>query len=508
AVDVAGALADCDALVAPALWGETQTSLCRVALAAGRPVVASRTPGAVEALPSSCARFVTPGSAEELAAELTRLAGDGTAFADLARAAVDSSRSTKSTDDEAREWLDTYTKVVEETLPRRGVGRRSSEIEVLPGLHDVAKSFATLERMSMTELFQRAQDGVTKLKKAFGLGDSTEDLLLRVIARGGDARDRAGQLAGLRQELTESLENLELTRAAMHREEAERQGRVADLHGLLGQYEREVQSRGEETARAVKELRDHVSRTEGLEGQVEELEETARALDEKRRTAAEELDAATGRFETLAKEAERTRDALAKAEDERATFETTLSERDALVRALRDRLGAELAEADDDGAAAPGLAALERDLEGIEAFCVALEQDARTLRTHDEWMREETGRIFQALGAAAPDGGSDGGGERAAFERGIASLEALRGELDWRRTEMEAARAAGSRLRTKVLAGPLVARVKDWDRAASRFSSVPDDRRAADAREGGGVAAEGAADRAASPDTAPVAVAE
>ncbi|MEO0664074.1 MAG: glycosyltransferase, partial [Planctomycetota bacterium] len=116
---------DCDALVAPALWGETQTSLCRVALAAGRPVVASRTPGAVEALPSSCARFVTPGSAEELAAELTRLAGDGTAFADLARAAVDSSRSTKSTDDEAREWLDTYTKVVEETLPRRGVGRRS-----------------------------------------------------------------------------------------------------------------------------------------------------------------------------------------------------------------------------------------------------------------------------------------------------------------------------------------------------------------------------------------------
>ena len=89
--DLPGILASIDLLAAPALWHEAFGLTVREALAAGRPVVASRIGGLQDAFPDSRAgRLVTPGSIDELAATLADLSGDRAGLALAARAARES----------------------------------------------------------------------------------------------------------------------------------------------------------------------------------------------------------------------------------------------------------------------------------------------------------------------------------------------------------------------------------------------------------------------------------
>lgn len=491
--DVAGAMARADVVALPTLWGEVSPTLCRIALAAGTPLIASRMPGVVESVPSSAAAFVAPGNVEELAAAITRLTGEGEQLDALTRSAREGAERTKSTEDEAAEWLETYGQIAAEARGAREAAERArgrSERPVNAAAAEVAASLAALRELSSAELFDRAQQGVQKLRKAFGLADTDAELLRRVVARGGDARDRAGEFEAMRDEVKSSLAELSRAREAMAREEAERGRRLADLHGVLGQYEKEVQSRGEEAARAARELvqageavRQAAAEAAEANERAEALEGEASGLREERESAALELVAAKERFEQLARQADEVRTSLAAAEAEREEFSRTLEARDSMVRALRERLGAEAETG--DGRSASELAAAERDLESIEAFCVALEQDARTLSSHDEWLATESRRLIEALEAAAgqasagaPRGEADD--EKVSFERGFGVLERLRSELDWRRREMKAAREASSSLRAKVLAGPLAARVQRWGAGAPQgtlaVAPMPQDR--------------------------------
>ena len=448
--DVAVALRSADVLVVPARFGQVTSPLPRAAVAVGRPVVLSRIAGLVEEVPPDAARTVPPGHVEDLTAELLRLGGDGELAEDLARSAADAATRVKSCDDEVREWLDTYRQIAPDAPARRGIAGTG-----LAHVADVARSLEELRRLSVSELFARAQEGLGRLRKAFGSEEDTEAILRRVVARGGEARDRAQELDALRGDIRESLDALVEARDAADRAEAGRAIGVSALAATLERFEREAQARGEDAARAAAELR---AADDG------DLERAERA---RRLTAADALDGARERFEALAREATRGRTALGDADAERARFAAAIRGRDDLLAALRDRVAAP-----EEGASeAPALAARARDLDGIEAFCVALEQDVRALRAHDDWLAATADALAGALTGDAAD-------ERAEYERVRARLDALCVDLARRAADLVAAREAGASLRERVLAGPLAARMRGWERAATgRHLEVPDDRR-------------------------------
>lgn len=88
--DLPTILAGIDLVAAPALWHEAFGLTLREALAAGRPVIASRIGGLQDAFPDGTGgRLVTPGSVAELAAALTAMTADRSALAATARAARD-----------------------------------------------------------------------------------------------------------------------------------------------------------------------------------------------------------------------------------------------------------------------------------------------------------------------------------------------------------------------------------------------------------------------------------
>jgi len=452
--DAAAALRNADVLVVPARFGQVTSPLPRAAGAVGRPVVLSRIPGLVEEVAQDAARIVTPGAAADLAAELRRVAADDGLAGDLARAAADAATRVKSCDDEVREWVDTYRQIAPEAPARRGLAGTG-----LSHASDVARSLEELRRLSVAELFARAQDGLGRLRKAFGSEDGTEAILRRVVARGGEARDRAQQLEALRGDIRESLDALVDARAAADAGDALRAAGVAALASSLERFERECQARGEDAARAAAELR---AVDEG------DLERAERA---RRLTAADALDGARERFEALAREAARGRTALGDADAERASTSAAIRGRDALLGALRDRVSGP----DSGVPALAALAARARDLDGIEAFCVAMEQDVRALRAHDDWLAETAGAFSEALSGSLAVDAAD---ERVEYERVRARLEALCADLARREGDLVAARAAGASLRERVLAGPLAARMRGWEGAASgQHLEVPDDRR-------------------------------
>ena len=500
-IDAAQALDDADAVIMPSIWGEVSPAICRVALASGCPLIASRTSGVMEAMPSTAGVLVSSTESRDLLETLGRLARNREDLAALTQGARDAAGSTKNVEDEAREWLDTYGQMKsarpETSWAASHSKARPAAESTLPGVSDVAALLRELEDLSTAELFARAQEGVGKLRKAFGLKDSGEDLLGRVVARGGTARDRAEHEATLEDQVDEALAGLHAARLGIEAEEAARSQRLAELHSVLGAYEREVQSRSEAAEEAANRARDAETRVKDAQAKVTAAEERVKsAAEDARAEASQDVERAEARareieettrakLEALAAEADKARVAFEEVELEREKLVATLDDRDRIVVAMRKRLSAgESESAGGDGRPPRGDESrdLRGELESIEAFCVALERDTEALRSHDEWMRTEAERLIEGLGAAAhgelpsvlrTDANGDEGPIN--FERGFAMLEHLRSELDWRRKEMAEARSASSSLRAKMLAGPLASRVRSWGEGAP-WSSVPMDR--------------------------------
>lgn len=498
-IDAARAMGEADAVVMPSIWGEVSPSICRIALATGCPLIASRTSGVMEAMPSTAGVLVSSTETSDLVEALGRLARNRDDLAALAQGARDAARSTKNVEDEAREWLDTYGQMKsarpETSWAASHSKARPAAESSLPGVREVATLLTELGGLSTTELFTRAQDGIGKLRRAFGLDDSGEDLLGRVVARGGTARDRAEHQVTLEAQIDEALASLQAARRGIQAEEAARSQRLAELHAVLGAYEREVHDRSDDAERAAARAREAERSTEEARSQVAAAEQRAEsAADEARAEASRDVERARARaqeleesqrakLEALAAEADKARTAFEEIEFERERLVATLDERDRLVVAMRKRIGAGEVEANrGDGRPPRGDESrdLRGELESIEAFCVALERDTETLRTHDEWMRAEADRLIQSLGALT-DGdvpavlGTAGGDGSIVFERGFAVLEHVSSELAWRRKEMAEARTASSGLRAKMLAGPLASRVRSWGDDAP-WSTVPMDR--------------------------------
>lgn len=92
--DLPGILTRLDLVVVPALWRETFGLTAREAMAAGRPVVASRIGGLAEAFTSGREGIhVTPGSATELATAIAGLAADPERLRRMGHAARGGARS-------------------------------------------------------------------------------------------------------------------------------------------------------------------------------------------------------------------------------------------------------------------------------------------------------------------------------------------------------------------------------------------------------------------------------
>ena len=86
--DLPRILAEMDVVVAPALWQEAFGLTIREALAAGRPVLASRIGGLQDAIQDGIeGRLLPPGDAAALAGALQELAGDRQRLLGMARAA-------------------------------------------------------------------------------------------------------------------------------------------------------------------------------------------------------------------------------------------------------------------------------------------------------------------------------------------------------------------------------------------------------------------------------------
>ncbi|MEM9802769.1 MAG: glycosyltransferase [Planctomycetota bacterium] len=482
-IDVAAALAETDVLVLPSLWGESCPAAPRLAHAAGLPVIATRLPGLGELLPAAATVLVEPSDAEALAKALADTAGDAERLHALRDAAqtlrIDSTPPTasadgepaeeaqppstrsdgpaKTIDAEAVEWMDSYAMLLDTRRREASGGPR------LAHLDGVAEELAELRALSISELFARAQGGLGKLRKAFGLTESDGVLLEKVVARGGLSRDRVEQATVTESELARSLELLRTARQAMQDEEETRIRRVDDLHEVLGQYEQEALARGAEAARMAQELGASLVERDAAQERETKVTSERDELDadltrEKARAAEAErtIKSAQARFEEVAGEAEAARAALEEVEAERARLATSIEERDEAVGALRRRIeGSDRPH--DDGFAA--------DIESIEAHCVLLDRDVETLRRHDEWLGQQAERLAALFeDVLAPESKTELGAPSRdqVLERSARALDRLGAELGWRRGEMEAARTASESLRARLMGGTLTARVSSW----------------------------------------------
>ncbi len=472
-VDAMGALDRADLLIVPSIWGEVAPSTLRVALAAGVPIVASRMPGVVEAAPSTASVLVTPGSADSLAEAVTKLcAADGAAALKSMRSAAQSEQdaNTKSVDDEALEWIDTYESLCDAAAAverarnhvasggdreSEGIsgqepfgGQRKSDPKRLASLVEVEEQIATLRALSNTELFARAQAGVSRLRQAFGLKDSDAELLGRVVARGGSMRDRAEHDGATRKEVARALHDLRVAQGAMEAKESARSRRIADLQQVLEQYEHEVAARAEEAAEAVAsaeaakaESKSAVSAMEEAKAIADEAKAVADEAEARivaevaavRDKAAEELKGATDELQVGLDEAEAARDALAlekvkladeaeesqrlyreikmQVESAKTALEDTEAARDQLaqsietrsaeIRAVRERLVRRDTSDHDAVDAADSETDPVRELESIEAYCVSLERDLNALKRNDDYIADEADGLIETLSTAA-----------------------------------------------------------------------------------------------------------
>ncbi|TAJ17147.1 MAG: glycosyltransferase, partial [Planctomycetota bacterium] len=313
--------AELDLVVVPSTWVENQPIVIREALAAGRPVVASR----VGALPESVREGVDgwlfePGAAGDLARVLRRLIeapGEVRRVAAALEPVVD-------VDAHARELAALYAELVARRPARDDAG--------LPAhVRAIAAEHAELAALPARELYERVLHGLERLAPVLGIEPPSPAELLGA-AFGGRSRaqefidDGAGERAW----------------HAVVRESAEREAN--SLRERLAWRERTLEERDAQLAW----LR---SNQEGLENERKWLRETLEALERERawlREQVEDRDRALAwradQLGGLEREAAWRREQVEAFEVERAWLREEVAARDFQLGWMREDLGARLAD--------------------------------------------------------------------------------------------------------------------------------------------------------------------
>ncbi len=303
-----------------------------------------------------------------------------------------------------------------------------------------------LESLPLIDLAARVADGLARLRLAYGLETRALDpvrALFAALPRTELARrstDLTVELEAARQAvLDRERAAAEVERRSESLKEALRD-RSADLASALSRAD-EVPAvrRALESARA--QLVETERERDGLRA------ELARALDEAR-VAANELDAARRR-------------ALERAADHEREFALERADR-ARPDPRLDIARSALAAAAEREAARARLARLER--EAATDRTSAIEAELGHVRRERDTAGDELLRLQQELEAkAALHRSAIDGYERTLAESGRLA-EPMRRELEWRRREMDALRAAATGVRWKLLGGDAAERVARWNR--------------------------------------------
>ena len=173
-------LAGVDLVIVPSLWQENAPFVLREAFAAGRPVIAARTPALEESVRDGVdGRLFEQGVAADLRACLTDL--------DRNRAAVGSLRDgialVQDIDHEATGWVETYRELF-------SLGPQASVDVGLPHLEGFARRYHELSCLPTAELSSRACEGWSRLCEVLGVAARHQEWLREALAGGLAARDR------------------------------------------------------------------------------------------------------------------------------------------------------------------------------------------------------------------------------------------------------------------------------------------------------------------------------
>lgn len=422
AEDTARLLAEVDVRVLPALWDGGSALAALEAQAAQRPVIAPRHEGLLDLVRDDVDGLLfEPGDAASLLSALQRFAA-GDLPTERFELALRAPRDVRT---EAREWLEAYTEVVEARARRRPSPDLPAHLAPFAERHD------RLAALSTRDLLGQVLAGLEVLGGQMGLTAGARDLLLVAAGRGSGLRDAAMADRRVIDRLQRSVDRLADARTELEERAGWHAAQLGELSTRLEEREQALSSLGGEVA-AARRARDELAAEKAADD-----EERARLED----ALAERLAAARALEDDLLT----TRRTHARLEEERDHLDRTLQESAQELRFLRERVAGEL---QDEGLA---------DSVAIEQHFETLERELGGLRDHESWLRGEVGALLDGVVAAAEEEGAGG------LQAGRAGFERLARELEWRREEMAAARAASQRLFTRLVGGGLVDRVRTWE---------------------------------------------
>ncbi|MDF1797660.1 MAG: glycosyltransferase [Planctomycetota bacterium] len=457
--DLPDILAGVDLIVVPSTWYENYPIVIREALAAGRPVIASRL-GAL----SESVRDGVDGALFEAGSpsDLARVLGEVVEDPDQLRRWAAAIQPVHTMAMQAEELLERY-----EVLITKGAIARdlAGDLEALPeSMRGFVAGLNNYERMPTRELLARVATGLGELGAELGL-DAKELGADRVLARafaGGDAaqdhlrdaRREADWLRGSVAAQTESNTELQQKLAWLEEQLAGREAGLAAKDAEL------AEARGAAAAQAEKAT--------WLEGEVAGRDETIAAKDA---ALEEQARALAGQTEELAwrkGEQEALTEQVTELGERRAKLEALTAERTAEVAQLERRIAELLASLETSERAHSELEALlhKRLHEVAEVGRLAL-------ASQEHVMVRGLAPLFEALDLAAGYGEAPtrttieaGFSELLeAVQQGLARLSVLEQELAWRRAEMLGLSGEAARFPLRLFLGStgLGKRARSWD---------------------------------------------
>jgi glycosyltransferase involved in cell wall biosynthesis len=369
--DLASCLGRVDLLVVPSIWVENYPLAIREALAAGRPVVASR----VGALPESIAdgrdgRLFLPGDGADLARVLGELIA---APEDVVRLRAGAA----PVHDLAAHVREHRALYAELSAPRP----EAEAAPVLPHLRQLAARHREINSLPSAELFERTVTGLDGLARRLGVPAAAPGALLaQALARQNSTqerlRDRETERSYLRGELdrhgavedelrrharwrAEQVVGLELAVAALERERDWRADTAANLQQTVDSLERErdwraqsaeawerraAELEAELTARSA-EWKGRAVEVEALLLEQQEAQARERELRESRDAAAADSARLAGELAALRADHDQRRQRLAevqaellRADGERAWRAEEMASAEARLRSVRGGL--------------------------------------------------------------------------------------------------------------------------------------------------------------------------
>jgi glycosyltransferase involved in cell wall biosynthesis len=312
-----GILGSVDLVVVPSIWVENYPIAIREALAAGRPVVASR----VGALPESVRDGVDGllfevGSAADLRRALRELIDEPARVVALREAAA----PVKSLEHEVAVHQALYREVID------AVTTATDEPHPLPHLRGVAASYGALQRLSNRELFTRALQGIDRLGGMLSCGDSAvADSLSAAFARGSQSQEHLRDRTTERDYLRAEIERRERDRESLDERLRWRESQVFGLERSVADLRREC----EWHAGTIAHLREQV---QSLEKERDWMAETVTGLREQVGSLEAERDWRAGNERNLGEKA--------------GYLEQEVKQRDREVEHLRHLVGEREAELD------------------------------------------------------------------------------------------------------------------------------------------------------------------